>query len=125
MTTPPDDYKVGHCRTPVETRWPKGRSGNPRTKPKAPESLVAMTDRLLLSPVKLTLNGEVHTVAALVAIISQLQLKAMAGSTQASKILLKYRAFANQHAERQFKVIFKDTEETTATATAVPESDRG
>ena len=122
MTTPSDDSKVGHRHPPLKTRWSKGQSGNPHKKPKAPEGLIAMIDRLLLSSVKITLNGEVHTVPAMVAIISQLQLKAMAGSTRASKILLRYRVFANQHAQKQFEVIFKETENTGVTANTTPES---
>ena len=112
MTTPPpDDYKVGYGRPPLETRWKKGQSGNPPKKPKRAESGVDMIDRLLLSQVKLTLNGEVKKVTALEAIISQLQLMEMSGIARASRILLKYRAFASQHAGKHFQLIFKDSED--------------
>src|ERR1700693_3283953 len=106
MTSPPVDDKVGYRRTPQKTRWKKGQSGNPRNKPKAPESIVDMVDRLLLSRVTLTLNGEAQNVTALEAIVSQLQLKEMAGNARASRILLKYRAVASQHAERQFQMLY-------------------
>jgi Family of unknown function (DUF5681) len=107
MTTPPDDYKVGYGRPPRETQWKSGQSGNPRRKPPQPtENVVDIVDRLLLSQVRLSLNGEVTNVTALEAIVSQLQLKEMAGSARASRILLKYRAFASQHAEKQFQLIF-------------------
>src|SRR5580698_435584 len=98
MTTPPpdDDEKVGYRRPPHGTRWKKGQSGNPGKKPRPEESVVDLVDRLLLQEVRLTLNGEVKTVSALEAIVSQLQLKEMAGSARASKILLKYRAFASR-----------------------------
>jgi hypothetical protein len=123
MTTPPpDDEKIGYRRPPRGTRWKKGQSGNPRKKPKPEESVVDLIDRLLLQEVKLTLNGEVKTVPALEAIVSRLQLKEMAGSARASKILLKYRAFAGQHAEKQFRLIFKDSENTAAAANATAEA---
>src|ERR1700730_13957132 len=109
MTTlPPDHEKVGYGRPPRGTRWRKGQSGNPRKKPKLTETVIELIDRLLLQELALTLNGEVKTVTALEAIISQLQLREMAGSARASKILLKYRAFATQHAEKKFQLIFKD-----------------
>jgi hypothetical protein len=109
MTTPPEDYKVGHGQPPLETRWKKGQSGNRRRKPKPAESMVDMVDRLLLSRVKLTINGEARNVTALEAIVSQLQLKEMSGNPRASRILLRYRAFASQHAEKQFQLIFADS----------------
>lgn len=106
MTAPPMEYKVGYGQPPLKTRCKKGESGNPRKKPHRQESIVEMVDRLLLSPVKLTLNGETKRVSALEAIVSQLQLKEMSGNARASRILLKYRAFASQHAEKQFQLIF-------------------
>jgi hypothetical protein len=126
MTAPPDDdQKVGYRRPPRDTRWKKGQSGNPRKKPKRAESVVDLVDRLLLSQVKLTLNGEVKNATALEAIISQLQLKEMAGSARASKVLLKYRLFATQHAERQFQLIFKGSENTGAVANVASEPTHG
>jgi Family of unknown function (DUF5681) len=125
MTTPRDDYKVGYGRPPRETRWKKGQSGNPRRKPKRAESIVDMVDRVLLSQVKLTLNGEVRNATAMEAIVSQLQLQEMSGNPRASRILLKYRAFASQHAEKQFQLIFVDSEYTRALSSATSGTDHG
>jgi hypothetical protein len=113
MTTPsPDDEKVGYGRPPRATRWKKGQSGGKPNKLKRMESAVDLVDRLLLKEVTLTINGEARTITVLEAIISQLQLKEMAGSARASKILLKYRMFASQHAEPQFQLIFRDSGNT-------------
>jgi Family of unknown function (DUF5681) len=125
VTAPPDDNKVGYGQPPPETRWKKGQSGNPRRKPKRTERIIDMVDRLLLSQVKLTLNGEVKNVTALEAIVSQLQLKEMSGSARASRILLKYRAFASLHADKQFQLIFKDSENTSAASNGRLEADHG
>ena len=70
------------------------------------ESVVETIDRLLLKLVKLSLNGETKRVPALEAIISQLQLGNMSGNRKATRALLKYREFANQHADRRLEVIF-------------------
>ena len=125
MTSPPEEYKVGHGRPPLKNRWKKGESGNPRRKPKRAESIVDMVDRLLLSQVKLTLNGEVKNVTALEAIVSQLQLKEMSGNPRASRILLRYRAFASQHAEKQFQLIFVESEYMRALSSATSGTDHG
>jgi hypothetical protein len=109
---PPDDENVGYGRPPRATRWKKGQSGRRPTRLKPVESVVDLVDRLLLKEVTLAINGEAKTVTVLEAIISQLQLKEMGGSARASKILLKYRIFAGQHAERQFRLIFKDNGNT-------------
>ena len=110
MTAPPDNDQVGYGRPPLKSRWKKGQSGNPRKKPRRPESIVEMIDRLLLSAVTFTLNGEAKRGTALEAIVSQLQLKEMAGSSRASRILVDYRELANQHAEKQIQLVFVEDE---------------
>jgi hypothetical protein len=124
MTGPPIDYKVGHGRPPLETRWKKGQSGNSHTKPKRQESIVDTVDRLLLSPVHLNIDGETKRIPALEAIVSQLQLKEMAGNARASRILLRYKEFANQHAERQLQLVFVDSEYTRAISNQLPRTAR-
>jgi hypothetical protein len=125
VTTPRDDYKVGYGRPPLETRWGKGESGNPSKKPRRQENIVEMLDRLLLSPVKVTLNGETKRVSSLEAIISQLQVKEMSGNAGASRILLKYRAFASQHAEKEFQLIFVDSQSTPSVLDVISGDDCG
>jgi hypothetical protein len=125
MTTPPDDYTVGYGRPPLETRWKRGESGNPRKKPRRQENIVEILDRLLLSSVNVTLNGETKRVSALEAIISQLQVKEMSGHASSSRILLRYRAFAGQHAEKVFQLIFVDSQSTPAVSDTISGDDRG
>ena len=110
MTAPPDNDQVGYGHPPLKFRWKKGQSGNPRKKPRRPESIVEMIDRLLLSAVTFTLNGETKRGTALEAIVSQLQLKEIAGSSRASRILVDYRELANQHAEKQIQLVFVEDE---------------
>ena len=114
MTAPSDGYKVGYGRPPLRTRWKKGQSGNPRKKPKRQESIVETVDRILLSPVRMTIDGESKQVTALEAIVSRLQLKEIGGSATASRILLKYKQFANQHTKPQLQLVFVDSEYTHA-----------
>jgi hypothetical protein len=40
----------------------------------------------------------------------------MAGNARASRILLKYKEFADQHAEQQLQLVFVDSDYTRAVA---------
>jgi hypothetical protein len=115
VSEPSDDYRVGYGRPPLETRWRRGQSGNGRRRrPKPPESLVATIDRLLFTPLQVTLNGETKNVSALEAIILQLVQKSMAGNGRASRILLKYQEFANRNTEKKLELTFADNDYTRA-----------
>jgi hypothetical protein len=113
MTTPTDDEKIGYKQPPLKSRWQKGQSGNPRKKPRPPETALEMVDRTLLSLVTVTFDGETKRVTALEAIVSQFQIKEMAGNTRASRILLEYREFASQNGEKQVRLIFIEDDDTT------------
>ncbi|MGY4471965.1 hypothetical protein ACVWWK_007674 [Bradyrhizobium sp. LB9.1b] len=108
MSNPSDKYEVGYGRPPLPTRWKTGQSGNPRKKPKRPENIIEILDRLLLSPVtSLALNGETRSVPALEAIVSQLQLKEMSGNSKASRTLLRYQRLANEQSNRRQHLVLK------------------
>jgi hypothetical protein len=123
--TSPDDYAVGYGRPPLKSRWRKGQGGRPPKKSKPAESTVQIIDRLLLSTVKLTLNGEVKSVPALAAIISQLQQKEISGSVRASRVLLKYKQFASQHADRKIQLVFVENDHTPAVTQVGPGATNG
>ncbi|WP_426610577.1 DUF5681 domain-containing protein [Bradyrhizobium sp. McL0616] len=123
MSEPSDQYEVGYGRPPLRTRWKKGQSGNPRKKPRRPENEIEILDRLLLSEVKLTLNGETKRVAAIEAIISRLQLKELSGNSKASRTLLKYRRLANEHDDRRQPLQLRFTSDVGSVGTS--ESDLG
>jgi hypothetical protein len=125
MTAPPDEDKVGYGHPPPKSRWKKGQSGNPHKKPRRPESIVEIIDRLLLSAVTFTLNGETKRGTALEAIVSQLQLKEMAGSSRASRILVDYRELANQHAEKQIQLVFVEDESLGEASRVTLETEHG
>jgi hypothetical protein len=115
MIAPADEYRVGYGRPPRHTRWKKGQSGNPgRRKSKPPESTIEILDRLLLSPVKITLNGEPTKVPALEAIMCQLLQQARSGSGRAIRVLLRYQELADQFGEKELEVAFVDNEYTRA-----------
>jgi Family of unknown function (DUF5681) len=118
------DGEVGYGRPPRETRWKKGQSGDPRhRKPKRLESTVAIIDRLLLTPVQISLNGETKKASALEAIVFQLLQKAMSGRGRAIRALLKYQEFANRNLERKLELTFVESDYTRAFSTQPSSSD--
>jgi hypothetical protein len=124
MSTPSDEDRVGYGRPPRESRWKRGQSGNPRRRtPKRPESTVATIDRLLLTAVQITLNGETKKVSPLEAIVFQLLQKAMSGNGRAFRALMKYQEFANLNLEKKLELTFVDSDYTRAFATQISSSD--
>jgi hypothetical protein len=110
VNVPRDNYKVGYKRPPAQTRWKKGQSGNPRRrKLKAFEGTVATIDRLLLTPVQISLSGERTKVSALEAIMCQLLQKAISGNLRAFRVLLKYQEFAIWHGDKKLELTFVDS----------------
>ena len=52
------DYEFGYGKTPVETRFKKGQSGNPRGRPKSSKSRRAVIDEVLDTKVLVTIGGK-------------------------------------------------------------------
>jgi len=53
MTNGNDDYKVGYRRPPLNTRFEKGKSGNPRGRRKGRKNLKTLVEEELFRPVEI------------------------------------------------------------------------
>jgi hypothetical protein len=73
-------------------------------------------DRLLATPVSITINGETTRVSADEAIFLQLLQNAISGNVRAWRALLKYEKFAHRRSEKALEVTFVDSDYTTAFA---------
>jgi Family of unknown function (DUF5681) len=86
-----DDYDVGYGKPPAKTKFPKGKSGNPRGRPKRryrPEEPLDFQKALiaeLKSPVTITEAGNRKKVAKL-----QLLAKALVAGALKDKAMVKY-----------------------------------
>ena len=89
------------------------------------ESTIAIMDRLLASPVSITINGETTQVSAEKAIILQLLQKAMSGSARALRVLLRYQQFAHRRSKKAIEVMFVDNDYTTAFANSLGRDENG
>ncbi len=96
MTIPPQKYEVGYGRPPKSTRWKKGQCGNPnRVRKRAPKRVVEMIDEFFAAEIDIVENGISRRVSNFEAIVLQLWIKAVTGtSKRAVNVLLKYLEFA-------------------------------
>lgn len=117
MSRPPKDYEVGYGRTPKETRWPKGQSGNRSRQPRVRHrSTVELMERLFHRPIEITLHDEIKKVPTLEAIVRLISQRAIQGDRKALAAQLKYQEFAARYRDGGVQVVFVDNEYTKAVA---------
>ena len=79
--------EVGYGRPPQNFRFKKGRSGNPRGRPKGALNMATALNRTLREKVVIEENGKRKTVSKLEAAIAQLVSRATSGDAQAIRYL--------------------------------------
>src|SRR5258707_15377079 len=124
MSRSSKDYEIGRGRPPKATQWKKGQSANPGGR-SSPRSIgVAETiDKLLLTLVKVTVNGDSKRVAVLKVILEQLWNKGIAGDRRARAVFLRWLELAPQVADRTVEITFADSDYTrTFTGQSIPGS---
>ena len=107
------DYEIGRGRPPKATQWKKGQSANPggRLSPRS-IGVLEMIDKLLLTPVKVTVNGESKRVAVLKVILEQLWNKAIAGDRRARAVFFRWLELAPQVTDGTVEITFADSDYT-------------
>jgi Family of unknown function (DUF5681) len=89
------------------------------------ESVLIFLDRLLTSPVSITVSGKLKQVTAVEAIVLQLLQKAMSGNLRACRVLSKYQECANRHLNNSLELIFAESDYTKALAAFTSKTDDG
>ena len=89
MNTRSSEYQVGYGKPPQHTQFRKGRSGNPKGRPKGSESLARVARRILNEKIPVRENGERRTITKLEAILKQLANKGISGDLRAIREVLK------------------------------------
>jgi hypothetical protein len=82
------DYEVGYGKPPRHSRFVKGRSGNPRGRPRGAKSFSALLSDKLNEPVTVAENGGRRKISKREAIVTQLVNRSAAADFRAIKILL-------------------------------------
>jgi hypothetical protein len=80
-------YEVSFGKPPRRTQFAKGKSGNPRGRPKGALNVATMLERILEEKVIITLNGRRRTVTKLQVAITQLIDMATGGDLKALQLL--------------------------------------
>ena len=83
-----DDYKVGPGRPPLETRFKKGRSGNPSGRPKAAAAFSDLLAMRLNSLIPMKVKGTVRKVTVKEALVVSLIKRALDGEKTALKVII-------------------------------------
>ena len=75
-------YETGYGKPPAHARFLKGRSGNPRGRPKGSRNLATILQRALDEPVVVTHNGKRRSISKLEAAVTQMVNKAATGDAR-------------------------------------------
>jgi len=112
MSRSSKDYEIGHGRPPKATQWKKGQSPNPGGQSSRSVDVAETIDKLLLTAVRVSVNGKSKRVAALKVILEQLWNKAIAGDRRARAVFLRWLELAPQVADRTVEITFADSDYT-------------
>src|SRR5580704_17673578 len=82
------EYEVGYGKPPKHSRFPKGRSGNPKGRPRGSKGFAAIVRHELDSEVEVRQNGGVKKIAKREVIIKQLVNRAAEGKPREMELLL-------------------------------------
>lgn len=90
MSNDEADFAVGYAKPPRETRFQKGRSGNPAGRPRGAKNLTTVIGETLAERVAVTENGRRRKITKLAATCKQLVNKALSGDLRAMRLLLEF-----------------------------------
>ena len=89
MTSKKSDYDVGYGKPPLETRFPKGKSGNPSGKRATVQSMAELVRAELNKLITVTENGKNRRITKHQAVAMRLVQKAMQGDHRAQKQVME------------------------------------
>jgi Family of unknown function (DUF5681) len=84
----PRDYVVGYGKPPVQTRFQKGRSGNPKGRPRGKKNMSTLLSAALDAAIIVVENGRRKKISKREAIITQLVNKSASADLKATQIVL-------------------------------------
>jgi hypothetical protein len=93
------EYKIGFGRPPEHTRFKKGRSGNPRGRPKDVKNLATLLGKTLSERVIVNEHGRRRSISKLEAAVKQLVNKAASGDPKFMQQLLALVQLAESRAD--------------------------
>ena len=82
------DYAVGYGKPPVHTRFQKGKSGNPKGRPRGMRNMSTLLSTALNASIVVVANGRRKKITKREAIVTQLVNKSASADLKATQIVL-------------------------------------
>ena len=109
-----DDYEVGYAKPPKVTRFKKGKSGNPKGRPKGSPNVGTAILKAFNEKVVINENGKRRTITKLDASAKQLANKAAQGDLRALGHLLAITELLDERSARAVGLPLEDVDEQVA-----------
>lgn len=109
-----DSYEVGYRKPPKATRFKKGKSGNPKGRPKGSPNVMTAIDRAIHEKVVINENGQRRTISKLDAAAKQLANKAAQGDQRAIGQLLAISALLDERGAAAVSPPLEEADEQVA-----------
>jgi Family of unknown function (DUF5681) len=104
-----EEYEVGYGRPPKEGQFTKGRSGNPKGRPKGSKNIATMFNEITRELINVTENGRTKTVTRIEAVLHRMTNEALSGKPQLIREFIQLsRAF--EEVEKSEEVLTEPNE---------------
>lgn len=94
-------YEIGYKRPPKDHQFKKGKSGNPKGRPKGSKSFATLVRENLAKPIQVKLDGKLRTVSMGEAILMRSLRDAVSGGKRAAEQGLKLMERFDQPEEKE------------------------
>jgi hypothetical protein len=82
-------YEIGYRKPPKATQFRKGRSGNPRGRPKGSKSAQSLLEQALAAPVAISEGGTTRIIEQRMALFKSLVARAIKGDARAAALVVR------------------------------------
>jgi Family of unknown function (DUF5681) len=95
------DFSVGYGKPPVHSRFPKGKSGNPKGRPWAYKNMSALLNEVLSQCITVSEGGKRKRMPKRKAMLTQLVNKALSGEVRSIQLVTEQLRHAETHAQQE------------------------